>query len=150
MASSRVFPIFRLQPARRRAVATVRLGTDLVWIPEIERSIALFGERYLQRLFSPQELHDAQGAGRCASLAARVAAKEAVMKILRIGRDTALPWRAIEVVRQADGAPRLRLHGLARELAQQMQWRTSSLSMSHDHEYATATVAADCGGRKTA
>ncbi len=122
----------------------MRLGTDLVWIPEIERSILQFGDRYLRRMFSEQELQDCHSAQQpnYASLAARVAAKEATMKILGLSKDTALPWNAIEVVRRTNGSPGLRLYREAQTLAQFAGLDDYVLSLSHEHEYAIATVIA--------
>ncbi|MFZ6864331.1 holo-ACP synthase [Undibacterium sp. Ji67W] len=122
----------------------MRLGTDLVWIPEIQRSILQFGDRYLRRMFSEQELQDCHSAQQqsYASLAARVAAKEATMKILGLNKDTVLPWNSIEVVRHANGSPGLRLHRQAQTLASAAGFNNYLLSLSHEHEYAIATVIA--------
>ncbi|MBC3862791.1 holo-ACP synthase [Undibacterium jejuense] len=129
------------------------LGTDLVWIPEIERSILQFGDRYLRRMFSEQELQDCHSAQQrnYPSLAARVAAKEATMKILGLNKDTALSWNSIEVVRRTNGSPGLRLHREAQILARVAGLDDYVLSLSHEHEYAIATVIATStfGGKKT-
>ncbi|MDE2428757.1 MAG: holo-ACP synthase [Burkholderiales bacterium] len=124
----------------------MRVGTDLVWIPDVQQSLRQFGDRYLRRLFSSRELADCRGEEQRqqASLAARIAAKEAVMKILQPDRHTALPWLTIEVIRTANGSPALALHGAARALAKASKIRQFSLSLSHEHDYATATVIATC------
>jgi holo-[acyl-carrier protein] synthase len=144
------FPEFRLRPVSRKSraiAARFRLGNDLVWIPEIQRSVTTFGERYLRRMFSQQELADCRGsdASRYASLAARVAGKEAVMKLLRPSRDTALPWLSIEILRDQHGSPHIRLHGAASRLATRAGLHDYSISLSHDQEYALATVIANIG-----
>ncbi|MFZ6773761.1 holo-ACP synthase [Undibacterium sp. SXout7W] len=143
------FPGFLLRsPAKqgRKPVSPLRIGTDLVWIPEIAQSLEQFGERYLNRVFSAQEQADCSGEAprRVASLAARFAAKEAMMKVLCPAADTALPWHSIEIVRQTDGHPEIVLHGAACILAQQWKIRHLSLSMSHEKDYASATVVALC------
>ena len=130
--------------------ASTRLGTDLVWIPEIEQSVARFGLRYLQRLFTARELHDcltADGSHRSASLAARFAAKEATMKALAVAANYALPWHAIAIHKQNNGSPLLCLTGAARSLAQHMQLHEAQVSLSHEHEYASATVLLHCRRR---
>ncbi|MBC3885698.1 holo-ACP synthase [Undibacterium griseum] len=118
------------------------IGTDLVWIPEIRQSMLQFGARYLNRLFTPDELNDCQGSeeSMTASLAARIAAKEAVMKLLGVPAATALPWKTIEVRRMASGQPRLQLYGAARRLARQAGITLHAISLSHEKDYATATV----------
>ncbi|MFZ6687304.1 holo-ACP synthase [Undibacterium sp. SXout11W] len=147
MARNPAFPHFKMRQRlakKTRDGSVMRLGTDLVWIPEIERSILQFGDRYLRRMFSEQELQDCHSARHqsYASLAARVAAKEATMKILGLNKDTALPWNSIEVVRRTNGSTGLRLHREAQTLARVAGLDDYILSLSHEHEYAIATVIA--------
>ena len=149
MRQASAFPGFSLRsPAKqgRKASTPLRIGSDLVWIPEIADALEQFGERYLNRIFSAREQADSDGEQqkRIASLAARFAAKEAVMKILRPTADTALPWRSIEIVRQSGGHPDIVLHGAARLLAQQAKIQHLTLSMSHEKDYASATAVALC------
>ena len=61
--------------------ATIRVGTDLTCVADVASSIERFGDRYLRRLFTDHEL-DATG-GAPERLAARFAAKEATVKVLR-------------------------------------------------------------------
>lgn len=140
----------RRQPAARLAAhLNLQHGVDLVWIPSIADSVNRFGERFLKRVFLPQELQDSNGchSTRLASLAARFAAKESVMKLLNVDPDTSFPWTAVEVVRSATGSPALRLHGVARQLADQAGWHSFCVSLSHDHEYAIASVLAQRADR---
>jgi holo-[acyl-carrier protein] synthase len=135
--------------------AQLRLGTDVVWIPSVRASVQQFGARYLRRLFTAQELQYCQGqpspAQSCSpdptqaplrydSLAARFAAKEAVLKLLRPDAHTAIPWTAIEVTRGAQGAPGVQLIGAAKALAQALGIHAIVLSLSHDNDYAVATA----------
>jgi len=145
MAYVHTFPHFRLRHSYSKANClkkTMRLGTDIVWIPEIEQSVAQFGDRYLYRLFSLQELQDCRQGQQLnyQKLAARVAAKEATMKILDVNNNTAIPWTSIEVVRHDNGKPRIRLHREAKSLAQAADLDECVLSLSHDQDYAIATV----------
>src|SRR5689334_22917060 len=102
----------------RRAEPIVETGIDLVDVREVDASVARFGDRYLRRIYTEQEIATCgRGDPRFASrLAARFAAKEAVLKVLRAA-EVGLDWRSIEVVRQDDGAPTLRLTGPAAETA---------------------------------
>lgn len=124
----------------------IRLGTDIVYIPRIEEAITRFGDRFLQRIYTPVEQYDcgyapdSPGRPSVAQLAGRWAAKEAVAKALATG------WRGIgyteiEIRRQPSGAPRVYLHGNAAAVVamwgQNQSWQ---LSLSHDRDYAIATA----------
>ena len=144
MACFQAFPHFQIRPrySTKSRPEKMLLGTDLVWIPEIQRSIMQFGERYLQRMFSPQELSDCHGLHQkdYASLAARVAAKEATMKILGLTKESVVPWNSIEVIRRQNGSPVLRLHRQALAFARAARIDECVLSLSHEQDYAIATV----------
>jgi len=145
--SPRVPLTFRRAQARTLGRATnlgLRVGTDLSSVSEIQASVSQFGLRYLQRLFTASELQDCaeQQAWRYASLAARFAAKEAVIKVLQPNKSQAISWTEIEVRRLSNGAPSLHLHGRARQLAQAATLRHWSISLSHESDYATAMVVA--------
>ncbi len=117
------------------------VGVDLVEIAQVALSIERFGQRYLQRVFTSGELAHCTADGRDSAphLAARFAAKEAVLKVLRAA-DEAVDWRSIEVVRHADGHCSLLLHDRIRALARRRGVRTLRLSLSHDGGYAIAMV----------
>ena len=113
----------------------VGLGTDLVEIPRF-RAVLARRPGVLDRVFDERER--ASLAGRrdpVPGLAARFAAKEAVMKALGVGLG-AFGLAEVEVERRADGAPTLRLHGRAAALAADRGVREWRLSLSH-----TATTA---------
>jgi holo-[acyl-carrier protein] synthase len=122
----------------------VRVGVDLVSIPEVRESIGLFGDRYTTRLFTSRELDDCAGDGELLAprLAGRFAAKEAAAKVLRPG-DESLPWRSIEIRRAPEGSIDLLLTGEALALADRQGLRSFAVSMSHDGAYATAVVIAN-------
>lgn len=129
--------------------SALRVGTDLVHVPEVRESIEQFGDRYLSRVYTSGEL------ATCASLdgwsahrlAARFAAKEAVIKVLR--PTAAMSYSDVEVVLGADGAPAIALWGAARERANAIRLSGGSVSMSHDGEYATAVFAASVTEEQT-
>jgi holo-[acyl-carrier protein] synthase len=123
------------------ALQGARLGFDLARISGIAESIRLFGRRFTDRLFTPQELDYAlSGTGQCAErLAARFAAKEAVIKALGLS-EAGVAWRDIEVVKQPDGSCAVALHGRARCVADRMRVREMLLSLSHDGDCAGAVV----------
>jgi holo-[acyl-carrier protein] synthase len=119
----------------------LRTGVDLVEINRIKLATARYGNRFLERLFTPTELE--QCSGRIESLAGRFAAKEAAAKSLGTGiwRD-GIRWTDIEVVRDPAGAPILCFHGPAAARAAAIGLQEWSVSLSHDRERAVAVVVA--------
>ena len=120
-----------------------RLGFDLARTSGVAESIRLFGRRFTDRFFTARELDYAlSGTGVCAErLAARFAAKEAVIKALSLS-EAGIGWRDIEVVKQPDGGCRIVLHGEVRRIADRMGVRHILVSLSHDGDCAGAAVQA--------
>jgi len=114
-------------------------GVDIIEIPRIKRVLDRYGQRFLNRVFTPAEI--AYCRGRAPNLAGRFAAKEAAMKALGTGV-RGVSWKDIEVIRADSGAPSLRLHGRAEKRAERLQMSEMSLSISHSREYAVAFVVA--------
>jgi holo-[acyl-carrier protein] synthase len=126
----------------------LRVGIDLVKAATIADALAEHGARYLERVYTPAEVADCtpraiRGAPGAMPdplrLAARFAAKEAAMKVLQPG-DAAVPWPSIEVVRTPGGAPSLRLHGPAADMAAEAGLTAFALSFTHEDAYAAAVV----------
>jgi holo-[acyl-carrier protein] synthase len=120
---------------------SVRVGTDLVSVAAVQESIDRFGERYLARVYTPRELDDCDGDP--VRLAARFAAKEAVVKVLRPGRGVAVPWADISLRREPGGWAELELTGRAADLARSGAMDEWSVSIAHENGYATAVVVAE-------
>jgi holo-[acyl-carrier protein] synthase len=120
----------------------VRIGCDVMDIEDVQDSLATFGDRYLRKVFTANEIDDCRGRNREHGLAARFAAKEAVIKAFA-EPDMSFPLREIEVRR--DGPlPVLRLSGTVAERAQRQGWLSSSLSLSHADCHAMAVVVVVC------
>jgi holo-[acyl-carrier protein] synthase len=134
-----------LEPPCNLQGRPLRVGLDVVEIRRIRESVERFGERFLQRLFSDQEIAyaSARPAHMAEHLAARFAAKEAAIKAFALS-EAGVDWRDIEVRREADGACRLSLHGRAAAVAQSLGVTAIALSLSHDGDYAGAVVTAIC------
>lgn len=117
------------------------VGIDLVQLSRIRESLETFGDRFLRRVFTDDEVAYATAAPELtpARLAARFAAKEATVKALDLV-ERGVGWRDIEVTRGPSGAPRLVLHGAARAAAAEAGDPALSLSLSHEGDYATAVV----------
>jgi holo-[acyl-carrier protein] synthase len=129
--------------------APVKVGVDVTSIAEVADAVATFGDRYLRRLFTAQEIDSCGAPSRAESLAARFAAKEAVLKVLE-PTGARPPWRDIEVVRGGSGACRIRLHRRAASLAADRGVGAMSVSLSHEAGVAVAVVAAACSAPGTA
>jgi holo-[acyl-carrier protein] synthase len=114
-------------------------GIDLVDIQRLEEAIDRHGRRFLERIYTPEELEDC---GRnLASLAGRFAAKEAVAKALGTGIGL-VAWREIEILHGPERAPVLHLHGAAEARAQAQGLCTWSISVSHTNTHAVAVAVA--------
>ena len=124
---------------------TVRSGVDLVAISDVDNAITQFGQRYLDRLFTAHETASCEGNAQLMAngLAARFAAKEATIKVLR-PRDEPIDWRSIEVRRDSDGVCTLELSGEALRLAEAAGIVDISVALSHEGDMATALVVALC------
>lgn len=93
----------------------IGLGSDLIDIRRIEQTIARFGDRFLDRVFTDVERRKCdRRADRAAGYARRFAAKEACSKALGTGFRQGVFWRDLGVVNLASGRPTLRLTGGAR------------------------------------
>lgn len=108
------------------------IGVDLVDVPRFERSLART-PNLLPRLFSPRERML-----KPRSLAARYAAKEALIKAL--GGSDGVHWTEIEIVSEASGRPRFALTGSTAEVVAGRGITEVHLSLSHDAGLATAYV----------
>lgn len=113
------------------------VGVDIIEIERVEAALAKFGERFLGRVYTPLEVAFCRG--RVSELAARFAAKEAVMKALGTGA-RGVAWREIEVLPNHRGKPLVYLHGRAAARAEKIGLRSLDISMSHSREYAVAFV----------
>jgi holo-[acyl-carrier protein] synthase len=124
----------------------LRVGADIARVDDVVESVARFGDRYLGRLFTPHELASCTGAPSvvAASLAARFAAKEATIKVLRPA-EASPPWRTIEVRQDASGWCELNLTGEAARLAAAAEITDLAVSLTHDGGVAGAVVMAQCG-----
>jgi holo-[acyl-carrier protein] synthase len=119
----------------------VGLGTDLTEIARIEKSMTRFGERFLERVYTPSEIaYCSRKRSSGESFAARFAAKEAGAKALGTGISRGVSWQEFEVRREPSGKPTLHLSGRAAELAGRLGVTRISLSLTHAREMAMAVV----------
>lgn len=119
----------------------ISIGTDIVEVYRISETIERT-PRFVERVFTPQERAycDAKGAAAAQSYAARFAAKEACLKALQTGWRGKITWHDLEILRDEQGAPSLRLKDEAHRLFEKMGANRIHLSMSHTTEHAVAQV----------
>jgi phosphopantetheine--protein transferase-like protein len=118
----------------------VRVGIDLVALGDVRESLRVHADRWLARVLTDPEAADCRVAGGidAGRVAARFAAKEAVLKVLRPDAGTAIPWRAIEV-----RGGRLALDGPAAARAADAGIGDLALSLTRAGEHAAAFVLAE-------
>jgi holo-[acyl-carrier protein] synthase len=118
------------------------VGVDLVEIPRIRRALERWGERFLQRVYTPAEI--AHCRGRAPELAVRFAAKEAISKALGVGIwwPGGIAWHEAEVLSDRLGKPEVHLHGYAAERARALGLDCWAISLSHSDDNGIAMVVA--------
>src|SRR5881398_526504 len=118
----------------------IGLGLDATDIDRIAGTIERYGDRFLRRVFTEEEIAYAMRRRDPAiHFAGRFAAKEAGMKALGTGHSRGVLWKDIEVFRQG-GPPLLRLTGGALRRFDKMQARRSLLTITHAEVLAMAQV----------
>ena len=116
-------------------------GIDLAEVDRIRASIERYGERFIQRIYTPKEIAYVQRkANRYERFAARFAAKEAGMKAIGTGWRHGIRWQDFEVTNLPSGRPTLTLHGVAAEVANRLGVRKIHLSLTHTAQFGQAFV----------
>jgi holo-[acyl-carrier protein] synthase len=129
---------------RRPFDVVIGMGTDLIEIARIERSVERYGTAFLERIYTAGEIAYCQRKRNAAeSFAARFAAKEAGAKALGTGISRGVSWREFEVRRQPGQRPELYLSGRAQEIAARLGIKRLSLSLSHSQMLSIAVVVAE-------
>lgn len=123
----------------------IGIGSDLCDIRRIEKTLARFGERFTNRVFTEGERAKSdRRRARADSYARRWAAKEACSKALGTGLRMGVAWREMEVVNLPSGQPTMRLHGGAAERLAAMvpsgRQARIHVTMTDDPPYAQAFV----------
>lgn len=123
----------------------VGLGSDLIRITRVEETLARFGERFTNRVFTEIERNKSdKRAARAASYAKRFAAKEACSKALGTGIRAGVYWRDMGVVNAPSGKPTMKLTGGAaarlNALIPEGYVPSIHLTITDDHPWAQAFV----------
>jgi len=114
------------------------VGIDIVEVERIHRAVERWGDRFLRRVLTEEELADCHRTGHfLQSVAARFAAKEAFVKAIPGDQARKLPWHEFAVVRSAAGRPLPELGERARRL---VGAHRVYVSLTHSEAYAAAVV----------
>jgi holo-[acyl-carrier protein] synthase len=114
-------------------VNVIGVGVDLVDLERVARLLSHKGEHAMQKFFTEAErAYLATRPDPTGHVGARIAAKEAVYKALQsLPGARSVGWREIEVTRDDDGRPAIRLHGLAARLAEENGGLVVQVSLTH-------------------
>ena len=116
-------------------------GIDIVNIERIESLMARWGDLFLGRVFTEQEIIWCQGRTRPPEcFAIRFAAKEAFLKAIGLGLRNGIYWTDIEVENDPMGKPLFSFHRKARQILETHRIHNALLTLSHDRPYAVAHV----------
>jgi holo-[acyl-carrier protein] synthase len=119
----------------------VGLGIDVAEVERIRGVIERQGERFLRRVYTPNEIaYCERFKNKYERYAGRFAVKEAAMKALGTGWSQGARWVDIEVVRQKGGKPVLSLAGEAQKIAGRLGVKNIAMSITHTASQAFAQV----------
>ena len=122
------------------AMEIIGSGIDATEIARIADAIERYGDRFVHRVFTDEEIaYCRRKRDAASSFAARFAAKEAAMKALGTGHSRGVFWRGIEVFRRS-GPPQLRFHDGAALRFSSMGATSSLLTLTHSRDLAIAHV----------
>ena len=117
------------------------IGIDIVEVARIQDASRRWGSRFERRIYTHEELtYCGDTPSRYWRLAARFAAKEAMLKALGTGLTTGMRWQDVEIQSDAAGKPEIVLHGEVRRCADACNISSVFVSMSHTNVYAIAQV----------
>jgi holo-[acyl-carrier protein] synthase len=116
-------------------------GVDIVEISRIKNAAKKWKKSFLKKIFTDKELqYSNEKTSSYQHLAARFAAKEAMVKALGSGLTSRMEWRDIEIWNEASGKPNVRLDGEVKRISDSMGVKDVIISMSHTRTYAIANV----------
>ncbi len=118
-------------------------GVDMIEVARIARMVERHGHRFLERVYTPSEQAYFKDKKRIFEhMAARFAAKEAVLKALGTGWSGGIGWTDVEVIHEPSGRPRIELHGAAAGEARERGISSVLISLSHVDKTALASAIA--------
>ncbi|MCK5306852.1 MAG: holo-ACP synthase [Candidatus Omnitrophica bacterium] len=117
----------------------INSGIDLIEVKRIKKAANRWGNKFIKRVFTDEEIsYSKEKKFFYQHLAARFAAKEAVLKAFGEGWRGFVRWKDVEVLKNKDGKPHIEVYGYLRELKNEKMIKSISISLSHTKDYAVA------------
>lgn len=119
----------------------IGVGIDIVEVPRIRKAVLKWEGSFLRRIFTNREMmFSNKDASSMQHLAARFAAKEAVLKAFGGNDKKNVEWTDMEILNEKSGRPKVRLHGAMRNIQRRARVSDIMISLSHTPTYAMACV----------
>ena len=116
-------------------------GIDIIEISRIKNAVIRWKDSFLKRIFTENEINYSQARKfSYQHLAARFAAKEAVLKAIGDSSIHQINLREVEVLNDKSGKPFIRLSGAAKKIKEKKKISEIIISMSHTHKLAVASA----------
>lgn len=117
------------------------IGVDVVMISRIRGALQRWGEKFMRRIFTEEEVaYCMRKRDPAPSFAARFAAKEAFFKALGPGQKRGIRWKEVGVENEKSGRPSFSIHQDRRVFMDAEGIARVHLSLSHDGDFAIAHV----------
>jgi holo-[acyl-carrier protein] synthase len=112
----------------------IGIGIDIIEIDRIKESVDEYGDQFLQKVYTPEEIkYCLSKKNKYQHLAARFAAKEAIYKAISSNWDSELSWQDMEIINAPNGMPEVKFKGnLEKFLSGD---KSLKISMSHSRDY---------------
>jgi holo-[acyl-carrier protein] synthase len=117
------------------------IGIDLVEVDRLRSSVKKFGDKFLNRIFTENEIKYCQTKfNSFQHYAVRFAAKEALLKAIGTGLRSGMTWHQIEIVNDTQGKPSIMTYGECQKILQKLEIKKIELSLSHTKDHGVAFV----------
>ncbi len=117
----------------------IGIGIDIIEIDRIKKSVDTFGDSFLNKIYTKNELDYCLAKhNKYQHLAARFAAKEAIYKALTTGWEKDATWKSMEITNESNGLPVVKFFGNLKDFISDD--KDIKISLSHSDNYVTAVA----------
>jgi len=117
----------------------IGIGIDIIEIERIKKSIDTYGDSFLNKIYTKNELDYCLAKhNKYQHLAARFAAKEAIYKALATGWEKDASWKSMEITNESNGLPVVTFFGKLKEFLSDD--KDIKISLSHSDNYVTCVA----------
>ncbi|MBI5809467.1 MAG: holo-ACP synthase [Ignavibacteriales bacterium] len=115
------------------------LGIDIIEIDRIKQSIETYGDKFLNKIFTKNEIeYSITKPNQYQHFAARFAAKEAIYKALSSDTNQVYSWQDVEIYNEKNGLPKVKFYGALKNYLNEN--KQIKISMSHSEHYVTCVA----------